>query len=595
MKRLLCALALFGSLAATGPSFAQNRDPAQQFTRKNQKFVEAFKPVVAPTMNSTVRIIVDGKDAAIGMVVGPDGWILTKANDLIGAVSVKLRDGKTYPAQIIGIHQAHDLAMLKIEVADLKPIDFKDAGKTEVGSWVACAGPTEEPVAIGVVSVASRNILNKGPIPKADLSKSAYLGVALEPADGGGAKVGQVVPNAPAQRAGLKENDVIVTFDGKKFEGPEGFMSLISGYKPGDQVVLAVRRGDEIIERKATLERRPTGDNRGDTQNRMGSELSSRRSGYPTIFQHDSVVKPSDCGGPIVDLEGRVIGINICRAGRTESWAVPAEIVKPLLADLMSGKLPPPKLDLSKVTPSDRVIYAKGDVQQAEAAKKHADQKLEEARKNLQKAEADLRDAEAKAKEAKAKAAAKKTETKGQPDKPELRSDPKKAAPKIPDPAKEKTQADPSVVIDSLTKMMSERLALMDDVAAAKWQTKTSAIDSAREVLMLEGLMNRGKGMGLPEEMVRKFFEVQIEVARTRQEVLLAKWNAGDTPRKTDLDLAKDLRPRIDAINLAMLQSLAQLQPQMTDTLRDQLRRRTAAALGSQTLADLTVEALARR
>ncbi|MFO0864536.1 MAG: PDZ domain-containing protein [Gemmataceae bacterium] len=377
MKRLLFALALCGTMTAASPIFAQNRDPAQQFTRKNQKFVEAFKPVVAPATPSTVRILVDGKDAAIGMVVGPDGWILTKANDLIGAVSVKLRDGKLYPAQIVGVHQAHDLAMLKIEATDLKPIDFKEAGKTEVGSWVACAGPSDEPVAIGVVSVASRNILNKGPIPKADLSKSAYLGVALEPNEGGGAKVGQIVPNTPAQKAGLKANDVIITFDGKKFEGPEGFMSLISGYKPGDQVVLAVRRGDEILERKVQLERRPAGDNRGDVQTRMGSELSSRRSGYPTIFQHDSVVKPSDCGGPIVDLEGRVIGINICRAGRTESWAVPAEIVKPLLADLMSGKMPPPKLDLSKVTPADRVVYAKGDVEQAEAAKKRADQKLE--------------------------------------------------------------------------------------------------------------------------------------------------------------------------------------------------------------------------
>ncbi|MBX9681061.1 MAG: PDZ domain-containing protein [Gemmataceae bacterium] len=594
MKRLLCALALFGSLAASPPSFAQNRDPAQQFTRKNQKFVEAFKPVVAPATNSTVRIIVDGKDAAIGMIVGPDGWILTKANDLLGAVSVKLRDGKSYPAQIIGVHQPHDLAILKIEAADLKPIDFKEAGKTEVGSWVACAGPSEEPVAIGVVSVASRNILNKGPIPKADLSKSAYLGVALEPSDSGGAKVGQVVPNAPAQRAGLKENDVIVTFDGKKFEGPEGFMSLISGYKPGDQVVLAVRRGDEIIERKATLERRPTGDNRGDTQNRMGSELSSRRSGYPTIFQHDSVVKPSDCGGPIVDLEGRVIGINICRAGRTESWAVPAEIVKPLLADLMSGKLPPPKLDLSKVTPADRVIYAKGDVQQAEAAKKHADQKLEEARKNLQKAEADFRDAEAKAKEAKAKAAAKKTENKG-PDKPELRSDPKKAEPKIPDPPKEKTSVDPSAAIESLTKAMSVRLALMDDVAAAKWQKKALASDPVRESLMIDDLVIQGKEMGLPEAMVRKFFEVQIDSARARQHVLLTQWKAGETPRKTDLDLVKDLRPRIDTINTAMLQSLAQLRPVMTEAVRDQLRRRTAQALGNEALADMTIDAIARR
>ena len=70
--------------------------------------------------------------------------------------------------------------------------------------------------------------------------------------------------------------------------------------------------------------------------------FSSRRSGYPTILQHDSIVKPADCGGPIVDLDGKVIGINICRAGRTESWAVPAEVIQSVLFDLMSGKLAPP-------------------------------------------------------------------------------------------------------------------------------------------------------------------------------------------------------------------------------------------------------------
>ena len=66
--------------------------------------------------------------------------------------------------------------------------------------------------------------------------------------------------------------------------------------------------------------------------------MSSRRSGYSVILQHDSVLKPSDCGGPLVDLKGRVVGINISRAGRVETWAIPAEIVAPLIAELKSGE-----------------------------------------------------------------------------------------------------------------------------------------------------------------------------------------------------------------------------------------------------------------
>ena len=80
---------------------------------------------------------------------------------------------------------------------------------------------------------------------------------------------------------------------------------------------------------------------RAEFQNHLGGELSERRAGFPTALQHDTVLKPSDCGGPIVDLEGKVVGINIARAGRVESFAIPAGTIKTLLPDLLSGKLDP--------------------------------------------------------------------------------------------------------------------------------------------------------------------------------------------------------------------------------------------------------------
>ena len=57
---------------------------------------------------------------------------------------------------------------------------------------------------------------------------------------------------------------------------------------------------------------------------------------FPTILQHDSVLAATDCGGPILYLEGRVVGINICRAGRVETYAVPAEVIQPLLRTWMN-------------------------------------------------------------------------------------------------------------------------------------------------------------------------------------------------------------------------------------------------------------------
>ena len=105
------------------------------------------------------------------------------------------------------------------------------------------------------------------------------------------------------------------------------------------------------MEIKAKLDKRPAKYLAGNPQERMGSELSNRRGGFPFILQHDTIIKPADCGGPLVDLDGKVVGINIARAGRSESYAIPSDEVQKLLLPLMSGALPPPSEEIEVKTP----------------------------------------------------------------------------------------------------------------------------------------------------------------------------------------------------------------------------------------------------
>ena len=344
MKTLKHILVLSLALCLAPYASAQNN----QFLRSNPKFIESFREVVAKPSASTVRIVCEGKDTALGMIVDPDGWVLTKANDLKGKVAVKLKDGRELEATVVGLHKDHDLAMLKIDAKDLVPVVFTPSKGLDAGNWVACAGLTETPVAIGVISVSTRNVINKGPTFTIDNTKAGFLGVSLEPAKLG-VRINRIEPKSAAEKSGLKVDDVVLSLQGKNIGEVENFILEMAKHKPGDVVTLKVRRESEDLEIKATLGKRPPGMMRGDFQNKMGSELSTRRSGYPTILQHDSVVKPTDCGGPIVDLDGRVIGINICRAGRTESWAVPSEVVQTVMADLKSGKLAPPPPDIDAV------------------------------------------------------------------------------------------------------------------------------------------------------------------------------------------------------------------------------------------------------
>jgi serine protease Do len=551
-------LLLLALLAIPAAAQAQFRDPSASLTRSDPGFLKAFREVVAKPSASTVRVQCDGKDTALGMVVGPDGWILTKANDLHGDIAVRLRDGRTFDARWVGMHQDHDLALLKIETSGLTPIDFTESKNVAVGSWVACVGVGDDPAAVGVISVASRNLpTSKGGmnLAQGDLSKIGYLGVSLEQGDGHPV-VKQIMPDTPAAKVGLKEDDLIIELNTIPMGDPEQFSKEIGKHKPGDTVTLKVRRGDEEMTLSPKLARRPPSMLRGEMQNRMGSELSSRRWGYPTILQHDSVVKPQDCGGPIVDLDGRVIGINICREGRTSSWAVPSEVLQPLLLDMMSGRLPP-KVEAAKLTPAQQLERAKKALKNIEAERAALDKKVTDSKAEIARLESALKkDATAQAPRpsgGQAKQAASTT----------------------------REEENVAQSVEEVLKLMQQRLAVMKDVASAKWLAKVPVADPEREAEVTAQLVKKGEQLGLKNALVRGFVGAQLGASKQLQESFFEQWRKDSAAVKVSADLQKDLRPKIDQITNDLLAALARLEPHLDKPAVQQLLRDRAPVLVS--------------
>ncbi|MFO0876629.1 MAG: PDZ domain-containing protein [Gemmataceae bacterium] len=319
----------WSSLAAQGTSHIRN-SPA---------IVATFRPVVARASDSTVRLLSDSEEVCLGTVVSADGLILTKASELRGSLAVKLKDGRTFTARLVGMEDRHDVALLKINVSGLKPIEWQASNKGEVGNWVAAPGLGQDPVAIGVVSVAVRRPSAMEMPKTAPKANSGYLGVMLEPGERGLPTIGRITSGSPAEKAGLKVGDVVLNVAGRTVASTERLISTIQGFRPGQVVSIVVKRGEEEHEVSARLSRFPLDIlSRGERMNMMGSELSHRLGGFPTILQHDMLIKPSDCGGPIVDLEGKALGINIARAGRTESYALPSEVIQGLIPEMKGGK-----------------------------------------------------------------------------------------------------------------------------------------------------------------------------------------------------------------------------------------------------------------
>ncbi len=83
-----------------------------------------------------------------------------------------------------------------------------------------------------------------------------YLGVAGENAEGG-AKLTQITPDSPADKAGLKVGDIVKTADKKPIGKYEELAELIRTHKVGDKLTLTIVRDKETREITVTLGRRP--------------------------------------------------------------------------------------------------------------------------------------------------------------------------------------------------------------------------------------------------------------------------------------------------------------------------------------------------
>ena len=127
-------------------------------------------------VNSTVGITISGETSSrygygytyqasgSGFIISNDGYILTNYHVISGSktVTVATYDHETYDAQIIGYDESNDIAVLKIDAENLKPVNLGDSDTLRVGDSVYAIGnPLGEltfSLTGGIVSALSRNV-----------------------------------------------------------------------------------------------------------------------------------------------------------------------------------------------------------------------------------------------------------------------------------------------------------------------------------------------------------------------------------------------------------------------------------------------------
>jgi serine protease Do len=319
---VLCEGSLHGQEpAAKGRARERGRSRRAVVNGKNEPAVKAaFQQALGKASAATARIVADGEEVALGAVVDPDGYLITKASMLGKKITCRFSDGAEKEATLVGSDEALDLALLHVEATHLPTVVWREGGPPPAGSFVATTAPGSEPVAVGITSAELRKI---PPMPQ-PTQAHAWLGVGLGAGELG-IGVDSVLPYSPAAKAGIRPGDEIRQIDGTAMKSAEQLVQLVTRSVPGQTLKLLVHRENGDTEIAVTLAKpRPF---RFPQDEWGGGPFSERRGGFPAVVAHDTPLQPRDCGGPLVDTDGRVVGINIARALRVATYALPASLV----------------------------------------------------------------------------------------------------------------------------------------------------------------------------------------------------------------------------------------------------------------------------
>ncbi len=118
-----------------------------------------------------------------GFIISPDGYIMTNAHVVQDAesLSVTLADKREFRAKVVGTDSRTDVAVIKIEAANLPAVRIGNAEALKVGQWVMAIGSPfglDNSVTVGVVSAKQRDTGEYLPFIQTD--------VAINPGNSGG-------------------------------------------------------------------------------------------------------------------------------------------------------------------------------------------------------------------------------------------------------------------------------------------------------------------------------------------------------------------------------------------------------------------------
>ena len=265
----------------------------------------------------------DTTSVTIGGTLIANSDLIVSKNSMIGTAPTAKFDGEPVELEVLQRDTDNDLVLLRSpsKHADGVSLNPDPDVATKAGVFII-APDAKGPGQVSIVSAKSFR-------SQKQMSRG-FLGVV--PATfrkREGAVLNEVRLDGAAKKAGLKVGDVVTQMNDTVINTDSDMRAFLTKLDPRVTIIAKILREGEEIEKAITLGAFPSSSNHAaDRMNKSG-----RRDGFSTVILHDANLQPEKCGGPVFDLSGNFIGMNIARNSRVRSYALPITVIKEFVED----------------------------------------------------------------------------------------------------------------------------------------------------------------------------------------------------------------------------------------------------------------------
>lgn len=293
-----------------------------------------FDPIRQILQSSSVVLLDDHTEQGYGIILTSNGRLLVKASTLAKIQKPRVIIDQTLydDIQLLAVDLEWDVALIQIKASHLTLLADAITSDVDSATWVVTNGATSKlkrRALAGCISAKPRDIPFKHPMTTGwglywkDQKCFVY-----------------VKKNAAhASVRSLQHGDIIVSANQKTFGLPFDDLKEIQSWMIDKQSIdIEVSSGQQF--KKITLKLPNLADepvvSSCETMTPAHS-ISERITGYPRVIQHDVISSNRFSGGPLLDLNGNCLGMNIARCNRAESYAIPIEELKMLCSEMLEA------------------------------------------------------------------------------------------------------------------------------------------------------------------------------------------------------------------------------------------------------------------